>query len=128
MKIKVASLAILILLAACVLVQAKQGSDRLFFLQTPITMDGVQIPHGMYELTFESSSNASVRVTFRREGQFIATARGVWVKGGRKYMENSVLLRVNSDGSRSLTEIRLAGTAKTIVLDSSDTAIRLSAR
>jgi len=117
----------LILLAASFPVPAKKNPARPFLLQTPITMDGAEIPQGMYQLALESS-NSSVRVTFWREGQFIATARGVWVKSGMKYTENSVLLRVNSDGSRSLIEIRLAGTAKTIVLNASDTVFRLSAR
>jgi hypothetical protein len=117
----------LILLAASFPVPAKKNPARPFFLQIPITMDGAEIPQGMYQLTLESS-NSSVRVTFWREGQFIATARGMWVKSGMKYTENSVLLRVNSDGSRSLIEIRLAGSAKTIVLKSSETVFRLSAR
>jgi hypothetical protein len=127
MKIRPVALAALILLAASFPVPAKKSPARPFFLQTPITMDGAEIPQGMYQLTLESS-NSSVRVTLWREGQFVATARGVWVKGGMKYTETSVLLRVNSDGSRSLIEIRLAGTAKTIVLDRSDTVFRLSAK
>jgi hypothetical protein len=90
-------------------------------------MNGAEIPEGMYQLTLESS-NSSVRVTLWRDGEFVATARGAWVKGGMKYTENTVLLRVNSDGSRSLIEIRLAGTARTIVLNNSDTVIQLSAK
>ncbi len=127
MKIRGAALTALILLAASFPVPAKKNSARPFFLQAPFLMNGAEIPEGMYELTLESS-NSSVRVTLWREGQFIATARGVWVKSGVKYTENAVLLRVNSDGSRSLEEIRLAGTAKTIVLDNSDTIIRFSAK
>ena len=56
----------------------------------------------------------------------VATARGAWVKSGVKYSENSVLLRVNSDGSRSLIEIRLAGTAKSIVLKDTETVLRVT--
>jgi hypothetical protein len=43
-----------------------------------------------------------------------------------KYSENTVLLRVNSDGSRSLVEIRLAGSTRAIVLKNTDPIIRYS--
>ena len=127
MKIKPAALTTLILLATSFPVPAKKNPARPFILQVPFTMKGAEIPEGMYELTLESS-NSSVQVTLWRDGQFVATARGVWVKSGVKYTENTVLLRVNSDGSRSLVEIRLAGTARTIVLNNSDTIIRLSSK
>jgi len=90
-------------------------------------MNGAEIPQGMYQLTLESS-NSSVRVTLWREGQFIASASGVWVKSGMKFTGNTVLLRVNADGTRSLVEIRLAGTAKTIVLNNSDAIIQVNAK
>jgi hypothetical protein len=45
-----------------------------------------------------------------------------------KFTGNTVLLRVNPDGTRSLVEIRLAGTAKTIVLNNSDAIIQVSAK
>jgi hypothetical protein len=79
----------------------------------------------MYQLTVESS-NSSVRIIWWREGQFVASASGAWVKSGMKYSENTVLLRVNSDGSRSLVEIRLAGSTRAIVLKNTDPIIRYS--
>jgi uncharacterized protein YjiK len=127
MKIKVAVITILLLLAANSPATAKKNQARLLFLETPVTMNGAEIPHGIYELTLQSS-NSSVRVTLWRNGQFVATARGVWAKSGVKYTENALLLRVNSDGSRSLVEIRLAGSARTIVLRDSDTVLRSSAK
>jgi hypothetical protein len=81
----------------------------------------------MYDLTLESS-NASVRVTLWRNGQFVATASGTWVKCGVKYTQSAFLLRVNSDGSRSLVEIRLAGIAKSIVLHGFEPVVQLSAK
>lgn len=127
MKIKKAALIVLFLLAASVPVPAKKNAARLFFLQTSFLMNGAEIPQGMYELTL-ASSNSGVQVTLWRDGQFFATAHGVWVKGGVKYTENAVLLQVNSDGSRSLIEIRLAGAAKTIVLNNTDTVSRFGAK
>jgi hypothetical protein len=48
------------------------------------------------------------------------------VKNGAKYTEDAVLLRVNSDGTRTLIEIRLAGLAKTIVLVSPPSVLQLT--
>lgn len=127
MKIKTPVLTVLILLTVSFTVMAKKNPARPFFLQSPITMDGVEISEGMYELALESN-NSTVTVTLWRDGRFVATARGIWVKSGVKYKENVVLLRVNSDGTRSLVEIRLSGTAKTIVLNKPDTVFSLSAK
>jgi hypothetical protein len=127
MNTKVVALAILLLLGASVPAQAKKVPPRPFFLRTPVTLNGAEIQEGLYELTLESGDSV-VRVTLWRDGQFVATAPGIWVKNGAKYTEDSALLRVNSDGSRSLIEIRLAGTAKTIVLNRPDAATRVSAK
>jgi hypothetical protein len=127
MKIRSAALSTLIFLAVSFPLPAKKNPARPFFLQAPFIMNGAEIPRGMYQLTLESS-NSSVQVTLWREGQFIASASGVWVKSGMKFTGNTVLLRVNPDGTRSLVEIRLAGTAKTIVLNNSDAIIQVSAK
>ena len=127
MKTKAAVLATLILLAASFALPAKKNPPRPFFLQTPITFNGVEIPEGMYELTLESS-NSGARVTLWKDGKFVATAPGAWVKNGMKYTENCALLRVNSDGSRSLVEIRFAGVAKSIVLDKPAATIPIIAK
>jgi len=123
MKIKIVVFATLILLAASSPILARKSPARALFLDSPLKLNGAEIPEGMYQLNLEST-NSHVRITLLRDGQFVATASGVWVKGGVKYKENTLLLRVNSDGSRSLIEIRLAGSAKTIVLNDSDTIIR----
>jgi len=90
-------------------------------------MNGAEVPSGVYDLTWESH-NSTVRVTLWKDGRFIATAPGTWVKNGVKYTNDAALLRVNSDGSRSLVEIRLAGVKKTIVLESVDPTLRLRAK
>jgi hypothetical protein len=127
MNTKVAAFAVLLLLGASVPARAKKIPPRPFFLQTPVTLNGAEIPQGLYDLTLESSKS-EVRVTLWRDGRFVGTAPGAWVKNGAKYTEDSALLRVNSDGSRSLVEIRFAGAAKTIVLSRPDATIRVSAK
>ena len=78
-------------------------------------MNGAAVPHGMYTLTLDSKGSA-VHATLWKDGHFVATAYGTWVKHGVKYTQSQVLLKMNPDGTRVLTEIRLAGSAKTIVL------------
>jgi hypothetical protein len=95
---------------------AKLIPIRPFFLDRGITLNGVEIPPGMYTLSLETQGS-SVVASLWREDKFIANARGTWVKHGVKYTQNAALLRINSDGTRSLVEIRLAGLAKTIMFD-----------
>jgi len=125
MKFRRAILGIVILLF--VSFPAGANNSRPFFLRTAVTMNGAEVPSGVYDLTWESH-NSTVRVTLWKDGRFIATAPGTWVKNGVKYTNDAALLRVNSDGSRSLVEIRLAGVKKTIVLESVDPTLRLRAK
>jgi hypothetical protein len=66
-------------------------------------------------------------VTLRKDGQFVATAPGAWVKNGVKYTEDQALLRMNSDGTKSLIEIRIAGAARAIVFANTDVTVHYSA-
>jgi hypothetical protein len=107
---------------------ARANNSRPFHLQTTVTMNGAEVPAGTYELSWESQ-NSKVRVTLWKDGRFFATAQGTWVKNGVKYTGDAALLRVNSDGSRSLVEIRLAGVKKSIVLeDTIEPKLQLGAR
>jgi hypothetical protein len=104
------------------------NSRRPFFLRTTVTLNGAEVPAGIYELSWESQ-NSKVRVTLWKEGQFFATAQGNWVKSAVNYTGDAALLRVNSDGSRSLMEIRLSGVKKTIVLDNNiESRVQVGAR
>jgi hypothetical protein len=125
MKFRFAVLLSLILLTASSRGMAGKNPPHPIRLHVDVTLNGAQVPEGVYDLTWDSNSSA-VRVTLRKDGQFIATAPGVWVKNGAKYTEDAVLLRVNNDGTRSLIEIRLAGLARTIVLVSPDSVVQLT--
>jgi hypothetical protein len=129
MKIKAAALTFLLVLVFNPMAVAKKNPDRpFFFLPSPVTVEGAEIPSGMYQLTL-MTSNSSVHVELWKDGKFVATARGTWVKNGVKFKDNTILLRVNPDGSRSLIELRLAGVAKAIVLQTnSDAMIQYSAK
>jgi hypothetical protein len=57
----------------------------------------------------------------------VATAPGAWVKNGVKYPEDEALVLLNPEGSRSLVEIRIGGTARAIVFDPTGNTVHYSA-
>jgi hypothetical protein len=116
----------LILFLAMSPVWAKKIPPRPFQLRDTVLLNGAEIPPGTYELTWESHGSTA-RVTLRKNGQFVATAPAVWAKNGVKYGEDEALLRVNSDGSKSLIEIRIAGTPRAIVFANTDSTVHYSA-
>jgi hypothetical protein len=126
MKIKFAALITLLSLAVSLPVPAKKNPSRLFELRDTVSLNGAEVPPGIYDLTWETHG-ANTRVTLRKNGVFVATAQGVSVKSGVKYSEDQALLRVNPDGSRSLIEIRIAGAARAIVFNQTDTTVHYSA-
>jgi hypothetical protein len=123
---KAALLPILFVFLASTPVLAKKDPPRPFRLPAVVTLNGAQVPVGIYELTLETQGSA-VRVTLLKDGEFVATAPGVWVKTGIKYSEDEALLRVNPEGSRSLLEIRFAGVAKAIAFDDTNATVHYSA-
>lgn len=123
---KVLLLPVLILLLANTPVWAKKNPPRPFRLRDEVILNGAQVPAGTYELTWETHSSTA-RVTLWKDGEFVATAPGAWVKNGVKYTEDQALLRVNSDGTKSLIEIRIAGAARTIVFANTEVTVHYSA-
>ena len=120
-------LPVMILLLVNTPVWAKKNPPRPFRLRDAVILNGAQVPPGTYELTWETRSSTA-RVTLWKDGQFVATAPGAWVKNGVKYREDEALLRVNSDGTKSLIEIRIAGAARAIVFDQPQVTIGYSAK
>jgi hypothetical protein len=123
---KATFLPVLIVLLASSPVWAKKNPSRPFGLPVAVILNGAQVPAGMYELTCETHGSA-VRVTLLKDGQFVATAPGAWVKTGIKYSEDEVLFRVNPEGSKSLIEIRFGGAVRAIVFDHTDATVHYSA-
>jgi hypothetical protein len=124
MKLRTAALTAMILVTS-MSVCAKVIPSRPLFLARDITVNGAKVPQGTYTLALESHGEY-VSATLWKEGRFIAAAHGTWVKHSIKYHADAVLLRVNSDGTRSLMEIRLAGSAKTVVIDSESPVLHVS--
>jgi hypothetical protein len=112
MKIKWTALIAFALLAASTSAHPRKG-HMLYFSQ-PILVNGVNVPAGIYQVSLETHDSAA-QVTISKDGKFVAGVTGNWVKQSEKFADNAVLLRVNSDGSRTLVELRLSGTKETIV-------------
>jgi hypothetical protein len=107
-------LANLLLLIVSAPLWAKKNPSRPFIMRDAIFLNGVQVPAGTYQLTWEAHGSTA-RVTLWKDGQFVATAPGVWAKNGVKNAEDEALLRVNADGTKSLIEFRIGGAARAIV-------------
>ena len=116
----------LVLLITTSPVWGKKTPPHPFSLPFIVNLNGAQVPAGAYELTWETQGSAA-RATLWKDGRFVATASGAWVKSGVKYSEDEALIRLNSEGSRSLVEIRLGGTARAIVFDPSGNTVHYSA-
>jgi hypothetical protein len=125
MKLKAALPVITLLLLGSL--SADATTPRPFFLRTTVTLNGVEVPSGVYDLSWESEKT-TVRVVFWKNGQFFASSQGKWVKNGVKYPNDAALLRVNSDGSRSLVEIRIKGIKKSIVLVGSEPTVQVGSK
>jgi hypothetical protein len=104
---------------------AKVASSRPLFLERDVTLNGATVPRGMYNLALESHGE-SVVATLWSGKHVIATAHGTWIKHGVKYVQDAVLLKVNADGTRSLVEIRMAGSDKTIAIDNESGMLRIA--
>jgi hypothetical protein len=115
----------LILLAASIPALAKKNPPRLFQLREDVILNGAQVPAGLYVLIWETQG-AKARVTLQKEGKFVATAEGNFVKSGMKFPQDAAVLSENPDGTKSLIEIRIAGSSNSIVLNSSDATVHYS--
>ncbi len=119
-------LAVLMLLIAGTPAWGKKNPSRQFMLREEVELNGTQLPAGIYELAWETQG-PSAHLTLSKDGKCVATAQGAMVKSGMKFAEDAALLLVNSDGTKSLIEIRIAGATKAIVLNHSDAAAHYSA-
>jgi hypothetical protein len=116
----------LVLLIATNPVWGKKNPPHTPSLPYVVNLNGAQVPAVSYELTWETQGSAA-RATLLKEGRFVATAPGAWVKNGVKYPEDEALVLLNPEGSRSLVEIRIGGTARAIVFDPTGNTVHYSA-
>ena len=94
--------------------RAYERGSRNFTFHSLLTVNGTHIPYGIFVISWESYVPDAI-VKFEKEGSVFVTTEGKWVRRGVKYEDDAVVYRKNSDGSRTLLEIRFAGMSQALV-------------
>jgi hypothetical protein len=99
---------------------AKNGtkSEKRLTLNQAAALNGAAIPAGSYNVTW-SADSGDPTVSFVKGKETVASAQAKWVDRPNKYDQNEVLYSNNSDGSRTIIEIRFAGMSKALVFGDS---------
>ena len=95
---------------------AAAASSHTLSFRTPVQLNGSEMKPGFYEVQWVSHSPEAT-VTFRRNGQVIATAAGKWVERESKSPADSVVYSNNTDGTHTLKELRFGGSKRVLVFD-----------
>ena len=106
----ISGVALALLLSASALAKG----SRTINLAYAAVLSGTQIEAGQYQLRWEERSPEAT-VTLANGRNVVATAQGKVEERSVKYGRNMVLLTTKPDGSRTISEFRLAGTNKAIV-------------
>ena len=86
------------------------------------SVHGTQLAAGEYQVSWETHSPQAT-VSFKQKKGGVTTAEGMLTERPTKYESNSVVYSNNPDGSRSIIEIRFAGSNKVLTFgDSSPTS------
>jgi PilZ domain/SPOR domain len=95
----------------------ERGSRSLTFF-SGLTLNGARLPVGDLVITWESYIPDAI-VKFEKGGSVVGTTDGKWEKRSVKYGDDAIVYRKNSDGSRTLLEIRFAGMSQALVFGKS---------
>ena len=91
-----------------------ERGSRTFTFLSRLTVNGTHMPVGNFVISWESYIPDAI-VKFEKDGSVLGTTEGKWVRRGVKYADDAVVYRKNSDGSRTLLEIRFAGMSQALV-------------
>ncbi len=95
----------------------ERGSRSLTFF-SGLTVNGSRLPVGDLVVTWESYVPDAI-VKFEKDGSVIGTTDGKWEKRDVKYGDDAIVYRRNSDGTRTLLEIRFTGMSQALVFGKS---------
>ena len=93
---------------------AAAANSRTLSFRTPVKLNGAEMTPGFYEVAWVSHSPEAT-VTFKRNGQVVATAAGKWVERDSKSLSDSVVYSNNADGTHTLKELRFGGMKQVLV-------------
>jgi hypothetical protein len=91
-----------------------ERGSRSLTLSSGLTVTGARLPVGDFVITWESYVPDAI-VKFEKDGIIVGTADGKWEKRSVKYEDDAIVYRKNSDGSRTLLELRFAGMSQALV-------------
>jgi uncharacterized protein YcnI len=101
---------------------ANKGSLKV---QEPITVSGQQVPAGDYKVSWEGTGS-NVEVSLMQGKKVVAKVPGRLVDLEQSSSYDSTVVRKNSDGTRSLSEIRFSGKKQAIAVG--EEAARIDAK
>ena len=95
---------------------ALAGDSHTLKVPYGMMLKGTQLAPGEYSISWVAHSSEAT-VTVAKKKKVVATAQGRLVDAGKRFTKNAVLYDENADGSRTILEIRLAGSTQAIVFD-----------
>lgn len=91
---------------------ANKGSLKV---QEPITVSGQQIPAGDYKVSWDGTGS-NVEVSILQGSKVVAKASGRLVDLNQSSQYDSAVVKKNSDGTRTLAEIRFSGKKQALAI------------
>jgi len=107
-------LRILVTVVAVVMLAAGSALAASFKLPLSGKIGDAQLEPGRYKITWQQHS-PDATVTVAKGKSVVATTEARIEKRANRFDRNSVLYRIHTDGSRSVSEIHLGGTNTAIV-------------
>ena len=101
---------------------ANKGSLKV---QEPITVSGQQIPAGDYKVSWDGTGS-NVEVSILQGSKVVAKTTGRVVDLNQSSQYDSAVVKKNSDGSRTLAEIRFSGKKQALAIG--DAAAKMDAQ
>jgi hypothetical protein len=95
-----------------------ERGSRNFSLRSGFKLNGIPIPFGDYSISWESYASDAV-VKFDDKRRVVITTEGKLVRSLDWHENNAFVYIINADGSRTLLEIRFAGTNQALVFGKS---------
>jgi hypothetical protein len=95
-----------------------ERGSRNFSTRSGFKLNGIPIPFGDYSISWESYASDAV-VKFEDKRSVVITTEAKLIRGPSWHNNNAFVYIINADGSRTLLEIRFAGTNQTLVFGKS---------
>ncbi|HXH50806.1 MAG TPA: hypothetical protein VNM47_15795 [Terriglobia bacterium] len=103
-------------LFSAVSIEAAREKSRAVLVPYDGTVAGTHLASGKYQVKCETSGE-SAKLTFLLDRKVVATVEGQVVNRAEKYSDSQVIYDTKSDGTRTITEIRLAKPSQVVVFN-----------